>query len=211
MRFPRFLLSLCACLCLSALSGCLVPDRYIATLSLSNTGYSFEFIGKMHMAASYSETYKRGADNPQQLAKAIITEFERVIKERPQSGVETQPLSAHAFGTKFLYVSPYSLPEATGMFAFTVDGDTLTAISRPVSSGDMDFLKEHKITSQGTLCVKAFGSVLESNADKSATLLNRCNEWNMDGLERSVKIVVRFPKPIPLSAPRRPPAAEQAE
>jgi hypothetical protein len=163
------------------------------------------------MAASYSDTYKRGADNPRQLAQAIIAEFERVIKERPQSSVETQPLSEHSFGAKFLYVSPYSLPEATGMFAFTVNDDTLTVVSRPISSTDMQFLKENGIPSQGTLCVKAFGSVLESNADTSATLLNRCNEWNLDGLERPVKIVVRFPRPIPVLTPQRPPADKQVK
>ncbi len=200
MSLPLFRLCLCACVGL-CLYGCLVPDRYIATLSLSNNAYSFEFIGKLHMAASYSETYKRGAENPKQLAGAIMKEFERVVKERPQSSVEIQPLDDHSFGAKFIYVSPYSLPEATGMFAFTVDGDILTVISRPVSTSDLQFLKENKITSQGTLCIKAFGTVLESNADKKATLLNRCNEWNMTDAGREVKIVVRFPREIPTPPP----------
>lgn len=190
----RFCLALCVCFCLS---GCLVPDQYNATLSLSNAAYSVEFIGKIHMAASYSETYKRGADNPQQLADAIMKEFSRVIKERPQSNVEIRPLDEHSFAAKYLYVSSYSLQEATGMFVFTVDGDTLTVISRPIASKDMQFLNDNNITSKGTLCIKAFGTVLESNADKQATLLNRCNEWQLTDLERPVKLVVRFPRHIP--------------
>jgi len=190
------------CLCLLAaliLCGCLVPDKYIATLSLSNNAYSVEFIGKMHMAASYSDTYKQGTDNPQQLATSIVREFERVIQERPQSKVETMMLDEHSFGTKFLYVSPYYLAEATGMFAFTVSGDTLTVISRPISTKDMEFLKQNNLTSKGSLCIKAFGTVLESNADKNATLIDMCNKWEFTDLERPVKLVVRFAKPIPVT------------
>jgi hypothetical protein len=176
-----------------------VPDKYIATLSLSNQAYSVEFIGKMHMAASYSDTYKQGTDNPQQLAASIIREFERVIKERPQSTVETMVFDEHSFGTKFEYVSPYFLPEATGMFAFTVSGDTLTIISRPISTKDMEFLKQHNLSSKGSLCIKAFGTVLESNADKSATLIDMCNRWELNDLARPVKLVVRFAKPVPMT------------
>ena len=190
------------CFCLFAtlmLCGCLVPDKYIATLSLSNNAYSVEFIGKMHMAASYSDTYKQGTDNPQQLAASIIREFERIIQERPQSKVETLALDEHSFGTKFLYVSPYYLAEATGMFAFTVNDDTITVISRPISTKDMEFLKQNKLSSKGSLCIKAFGTVIESNADKSATLIDMCNRWELAGLERSVKLVVRFAKPVPMT------------
>jgi len=176
-----------------------VPDKYIATLSLSNNAYSVDFIGKMHMAASYSDTYKQGTDNPRQLASSIMREFERVIKERPQSKVETMALDEHSFGTQFVYVSPYFLTEATGMFAFTVSGDTLTVISRPISTKDMEFLKQHNLTSKGSLCIKAFGTVLESNADKRATLIDMCNRWELSDLERSVKLVVRFSKPVPMT------------
>ena len=195
------------CLCLLvcfALCGCLVPDKYIATLSLSNNAYSVDFIGKMHMAASYSDTYKQGTDNPKQLAASIIREFERVVKERQQGKaeqgkLETMMLDEHSFGTKFLYVSPYFLAEATGMFAFTVSGDTLTVISRPISTKDMEFLKQHNLTSKGTLCIRAFGTVLESNADKHATLIDMCHRWEMNDLERPIKLVVRFSKPVPMT------------
>jgi hypothetical protein len=177
-----------------------VPDKYIATLSLSNNAYSVDFIGKMHMAASYSDTYKQGSDNPRQLASSIMREFERVISERPQSTVETLVLDEHSFGTKFVYVSPYYLAEATGMFAFTVsDENTLTVISRPISTKDMEFIKQNNLTSKGSLCIKAFGTVLESNADKHATLIDMCHRWELNDLERPVKLVVRFSKPIPMT------------
>jgi hypothetical protein len=177
-----------------------VPDKYIATLSLSNIGYSLDFIGKLHMAASYSDAYKKQMDNPQQLAVSIMNEFERVIKERPQGRVETLLLDEHSFGTKFVYVSPYYLAEATGMFAFTISGgDTLTVISRPISSKDMALLKQHNLTSKGSLCIKAFGTVLESNADKRATLIDMCHRWELNDLERPVKLVVRFSQPVPMT------------
>ena len=190
------------CLCLfacCALTGCLVPDKYIATLSLSNHAYSVDFIGKMHMAASYSDTYIQGTDNPRQLAASVMREFERVIKERPQAKVETMALDEHSFGAKFEYISPYYLPEATGLFALTVVGDTITLISRPISTKDMEFIRQHNLTSKGSLCIKAFGTVIESNADKHATLIDMCNKWELDKLDRPVKLVVRFPKPVPMT------------
>jgi hypothetical protein len=180
--------------------GCLVPDKYIATLSLSNIGYSLDFIGKMHMAASYTDTYKQGMDNPRQLAVSIMNEFARVIKERPQSEVETMLLDEHSFGTKFVYVSPYYLAEATGMFAFTISGDdTLTVISRPISTKDMELLKQNNLTSKGSLCIKAFGKVLESNADKRATLIDMCHRWELSDLDHPIKLVVRFSHPVPMT------------
>ena len=151
------------------------------------------------MAASYSDTYKQGTDNPRQLAASIVREFERVIQERPQSKVETMPLDEHSFGTKFVYISPYYLAEATGMFAFTVSGDTVTIISRPISTKDMDLLKQYNLTSKGNLCIKAAGTVIESNADKNATLIDMCNRWELNDLERPIKLVVRFSKPIPVT------------
>jgi len=152
------------------------------------------------MAASYSDAYRKQMDNPKQLAVSIMNEFERVIKERPQSQVETMLLDEHSFGTKFVYVSPYYLAEATGIFAFTVSGgDTLTVISRPISTKDMELLKQHNLTSKGSLCIKAFGTVLESNADKRATLIDMCHRWELNDLEREVKLVVRFSRPVPMT------------
>ena len=196
IRLTQCCFALLACL---ALCGCLVPDKYIATLSLSNAAYSLEFIGKMHMAASYSDTYKQGSDDPKQLAASIMREFERVIQERPQGKVETMMLDEHSFGAKFLYVSPYYLAEATGMFAFTASEDTLTVISRPISTKDMELLKQNNLTSKGSLCIKAFGTVLESNADKKATLIDMCHKWELNDLERPIKLVVRFSKPLPMT------------
>ena len=196
IRLTRFCFCLLMCF---ALCGCLVPDKYIATLSLSNNAYSVEFIGKMHMAASYSDTYKQGTDNPKQLAASIMREFERVIKERPQSQVETMVLDEHSFGTKFVYVSPYYLTEATGMFALTINGDTLTLISRPISTKDLAFIKQNNLSSKGSICIKAFGKVLESNADKKATLIDMCNRWELTSLERPIKLVVQFAKPVPMT------------
>jgi hypothetical protein len=191
-----------SCLCLLmcfALCGCLVPDKYKATLTLSNTAYSVEFIGKMHMAASYSDTYKQGTDNPKQLAASIMREFERVIRERTDK-VETLALDDHSFGTQFEYYSPYYLPEATGMFAFTVVGDTLTVVSRPVSSNEMELIKKNNLTSKGSLCIRtSSATILESNADKSATLIDMCNRWELNDLERPIKFVVRFAKPVPMT------------
>ena len=191
-------------LCLLA-AGCLVPDKYHAVLSVSNPGYSLEYIGEMHMVAAYSETYRRSIDNdPKKLARTVMSEFARVIKERPQGQVEIQPASDNTFRTKFSYVSPYNLPEASGMFKLSVDGDTLTVVSRPLSAKDKEFLRLNDITSKGKLCIKAFGTVLETNAQRTATMLNRCNEWDLENLETPVKLVVKFSKPIP-----NPPAPQQ--
>lgn len=183
-------------LCL-LLQACLIPDKYYATLSLSNHAYSYDYVGDIHMAAAYSDLYKKGAGNdPQKLADSVMTEFVRVIKERQQSSIKTAMLSPTTFKTQFLYVSPYTQPEATGMFTFSAQGDTLTVVSRPLSAKDREFLRLNHITSQGTLCIKAFGTVLESNAQKSASMLNRCNEWQLTDLETPIRIVVKFSQPV---------------
>lgn len=184
--------------CCLLLAGCLVPDKYQAILSVSNPGYSLEYIGEMHMAAAYSETYRKSIDNdPKKLAQTVMREFARVIQERPQGQVEIQPVSDTTFRTKFSYISPYTLQEATGLFKLTADGDTLTVTSRPLTAKDKEFLRLNNITSKGKLCIKSFGTVLETNAHRTATLLNRCNEWDLENLDTPVRLVVKFSKPIP--------------
>lgn len=179
------------------LKACLVPDTYYAALSLSNGAYSYDYVGDIHMTAVHMPEYiDRAGGNKDGLAKYIVKEFIRVIKERPQSSIKTAMMSPTVFKTQFLYVSPYAYPEATGMFKFKIDGDTLTVTSRAISVSDIEFLEKNNIPSKGLLCIKAFGTVLETNADRTATILNPCNEWDMQNLERSVKLVVKFPKPI---------------
>lgn len=193
---------------LSLLSACLVPDKYYATLSLSNHAYSFDYVGDIHIAAAYSDIHQKSAGNdPQKLAQSIVQEFTKFIKERSQASVKTALMSPTTFKTQFLYVSPYSQPEVTGMFSFTVKGDTLTVVSRHLSTKDKEFLRLNEITSQGTLCIKAFGTVLESNAHKAGTLLNRCNEWNLEDLENPVRIVIKFPQTIGMHGKADTPAA----
>lgn len=85
------------------------------------------------------------------------------------------------------------------MFQMTVKGDTLTVTSRPLSAKDKEMLRLNNITSRGQLCIKAFGTVLETNARRTATLLDRCNAWDLDNLDEPVRLVVKFSKPIPLS------------
>ncbi|MEG2173499.1 MAG: hypothetical protein RRY29_09605 [Desulfovibrionaceae bacterium] len=185
------------------LQGCLVPDKYYATLSLSNHAYSYDYVGDIHMAAAYSDTYLRQVDNdPQKLADRVLKEFVRVIRERQQSSVKVALLSPTTFKTQFLYVSSYAMPEATGMFTFSIAGDTLTVVSRPLSTSDREFLRLNDISSQGTLCIKAFGTVIESNAHKAATMLNRCNEWNLTDLESPIRMVIKYPQPIEQPAPK---------
>ena len=202
VRLWRTLLVLTAC-CL--LAGCLVPDRYKATLSLSNNAYSLDFIGEMHIMAAYTDLFNKGGHNdPEQVAAQVVREFERVIRERQQASVETRLVSPRLFQASFLYVSPYSQPEATGMFQMQVSGDTLTLTSRPLSAKDKEVIRLNNITSRGQLCIKAFGTVLESNAQRSATLLDRCNVWDLDGLDEPVRMVVKFSKPIPGGGPPAP-------
>lgn len=178
------------------LGGCLVPDKYQATLSLSNHAYSFDYIGEMHMMTAYSREF--AAKDPKELARKVVAEFERVIRERPQGVIETRLLSPKVFQTKFLYVSPYALPEASGLFRITVEGNILTVTSRPISAQERETLRLNAISSRGKLCIKAFGTVLASNAHRAATMLDRCNIWELDNLDEPVRLVVQFSHPIPL-------------
>lgn len=194
------IVALALCLC-----ACFVPNRYKATLSVSQPAYSFSFIGELHIMAAYTESYRKSVDDPRILAQKVVSEFERVIKERQQSTIETRIVSPVLFQTKFLYVSPYTQPEATGMFKMEVKGDTLTVTSRALTEKDKETLRLNNIESRGTLCIKSFGTVLETNAHVTANLLNRCNTWDLDNLDEPVRLVVRFSKPIPMDGVAPPP------
>lgn len=176
--------------------GCFVPNRYTAILSLSNQAYSFTYIGEMTMMATYSPQY---ADyEPWALARKIVEEFSRVIKERSQVKLETRLISPHVFQTNFLYVSNYDKPEACGLFNISINGNVLTVTSRAISQQEHEMIRLNNVPSEGKLCIKAFGTVLESNAHKAATIFDRCNTWNLKDLNEPIRLVVRYSKPIPL-------------
>ncbi len=178
------------------LTSCLVPDKYNAILEVSNKAYSFEFIGEMRIMVLYTDDYKSGSLNfsphAKPLQNQVVDEFERVIKERKNARIETRHDEPTVFQTSFAYTSTYNYPEASGLFNFEINDRILTIRSRHINNEDMALLAKYNIPSQGNLCIKTTGQVLESNATTPANAFNRCNTWELKKLDEGVKMVIKF-------------------
>ncbi len=175
------------------LFSCFIPNKYIATLTLSEKMYTFEFIGELHMAALHS---KKVIDDPSwdknKLAEQIINEFSRVIKERNPIIFELNFIEPDIIQTKFTYSSPYNHPEATGLFHFKKDGKRLEVNSRYINEEEYEFLQKINIPSQGSLCIKTFGKIIHNNAHEPSNILQQCSTWRMKKLDESIKMVIDF-------------------
>ncbi len=175
-----------------SLSGCFAPNKYYAVLTLSEKTYTLEFIGEMRIMAYYTQAMQDASVNKTMAVEQILSEFTRVITERQPKVFELRPVAPEIFQTKFTYASPYTYPEAAGLFNFHKDGDTLTVTSRHISLKEKELLHKYNIPSQGTLCIKTHGKILENNAMSPANLLQQCSTWHMENLDESVKMVIRF-------------------
>ncbi len=194
----KFFLPLLLCLCsVLTFTGCFVPNKYLATLTLTEKNYAFEFIGEMRMAGLYS---KKVQDDPawdkQKLAQQILGEFTRVLRERMPDIFELRSVTPDLFQTKFTYTSPYALPEAVGLFNFHIEGKRLTITSRHINAEEHAMLKKYEIPSQGTLCIKTFGKVVQSNAHSPANILQQCSTWHMKNLDEGIKMIIDFPNEL---------------
>ncbi len=202
VRFCFFMNKFCLVLLCFLLTGCLVPDKYQATLEVSNKAYSLEFIGEMRIMVLYTDDYKSGSLNlsphAEPLHKQVVTEFQRVIKERSNARIEVEQKEPVLFRTAFAYTSPYDYPEASGLFNFNIEDSVLTITSRHISPEDKTLLAKHNIPSQGTLCIKTLGEIIESNAQIHSNAFNRCNTWTMKNLDEGIKMVIKFQDPIVL-------------
>ncbi len=198
----RFCSALISALLLCLLSGCLVPDKYTATLNLSNKLYTFEFIGEMHMMLLYSDTMYEQSLDPKLIPQQIMDEFTRVIKERKHTRMDIERASPHSFRTAFAYASPYIYPEATGLFNFKVEGTRLTVTSRYMSPEDKALVEKNNIPSKGTLAIKVYGTIIESNAHEPATPIRQYSVWHMKNLDEPIKMVIEFDDELIKNTPK---------
>ncbi len=173
-----------------------MPNRYYATLTLSEQSYTFNFIGEMYMAALYTPALLDPSVDKTLAPKQILSEFKRVIKERKPTHFEVRSIEPSLFQTKFSYTSPYTYPEASGLFNFHKEDNILTVTSRHLSAEDKELLRKYNIPSSGTICIKAYGNIIENNAHEPANILQQCSTWNMKNLDESVKMIIRFPKSL---------------
>ncbi len=196
IKLSLYLRYLCIALMSCLISSCLVPDKFTAILEVSNKAYSLEFIGELRIMVLYTDDYKSGSLNfsphAQPLQTQVVNEFERVIKERSKSRIEILHDTPEVFKTTFAYTSSYEHPEASGLFNFTISDNILTIRSRHISPEDRKLLQKHNIPSQGSLCIKTTGQVIESNASIAANAFNRCNTWELKNLDDGVEMVIKF-------------------
>ncbi len=178
-------------LCFS-LSGCFVPHKYYAVLTLTEKQYFFDFIGEMRIMALYTDAGKDASVDKKHAQQQILSEFSRVIQERNPSRFELRVVEDTVFQTRYTYASPYTYPEASGLFNFHLQDNILTVTSRHISPEERKLLQKNNIPSSGTLCIKTYGKIIENNAHKPANILQQCSTWDMENLDESVKMVIRF-------------------
>ncbi len=178
------------------LSGCFVPNKYYAVLTLTDKQYILDFIGEMHIMALHSPDGTDPSVDRKAAQQQILSEFSRVIKEREPTRFELRDVADALFQTKFTYASPYNYPEASGLFTFHVDGHRLTVTSRKIGPEERKLIQEKAIPSEGTLCIKTYGKIIESNAHQKANILQQCSTWHMKNLDDGVKMVIEFPNSL---------------
>ncbi len=142
--------------------------------------------------AYYTPAMQDASVNKEMALEQILTEFKRVIGERKPTTFELRSVAPERFQTKFSYTSPYGYPEASGLFNFHIDDKTLTVTSRHINAEEQALLQKYSIPSKGTLCIKTYGRVLESNAHAPTNILQQCSTWHMENLDENVKMVIRF-------------------
>ncbi len=191
IRKYSYLLTLClSCIYLTA---CFVPNKYIATLSLSEDAYTFEFIGEMRMMYMYDTSLSNDAGiDMEKAAEQVLSEFKRLMQERKPHIFELRKKTATIFQTKFSYTSPYEFPEVTGLFHIHKQGNVLTLTSRRISKEEHNILKKDNIPSKGVLCVKSFGKILQSNAHSPSNILQQCSTWKLENLDEGIKMIIHF-------------------
>ncbi len=189
----RFLGVFCLCF---FLSGCFAPDKYYAVLTLTDKHYIMDFIGEMRMMALYTPQGTDPSVDKMQAQKQILGEFSRVIQEREPSRFEVRMADDALFQTRFTYTSPYAYPEASGLFNFHISENILTVTSRNISPEERKLIQENAIPSQGTLCIKTYGKIIQNNAHEPANILQQCSTWYLKNLDEGVKMIIAFPKSL---------------
>ncbi len=200
--YKRACVAFTTALMLCLLSGCFVPDKYTATLYFSEKAYTFEFIGELYMMLLYSDAMYEQSLDPKLVPQQIMSEFTRVIKERKHTRMDIERAGQHTFRTAFAYSSPYAYPEATGLFNFKVEGKRLTVTSRYMSPEDKALVAKNNIPSRGTLAIKVYGTIIESNAHEPATPIKQYSVWHLKDLDEPVRMVIDFDEDIITTIPK---------
>lgn len=175
-------------------SGCLLPDKYDAEISLSADG-SFEarLDGEGTMVMGYFDYQKPNADKAR--LDRSMADFESEVNKDKAYAIKHKGNAR--FDVKYRQNGrvPESIAPAEIFFDFikigrTQDGYLIRSAS--ADKAEQAKLRKAGITSVGNVCIKTDMKVAEHNADSGPWLFSKCYKWkDLDALsERGIKLRV---------------------
>ncbi|MBC7952869.1 MAG: hypothetical protein H7Z12_13760 [Rhodospirillaceae bacterium] len=168
-----------ALLCCSVLvmSGCLLPDKYDATITLAANGaYEATLDGEGTMVLAYADYQKPNA-NKAALDKSM-TDFEKQVNDKSYS---IKHRGNALFDVKYREDGTLAKNGSKSMFfefiKLSNSNGTYTIRLSEFNKGDQNGLKKGGLKSVGTICIKTDMTVLEHNADDKPGFFNKCYKW----------------------------------
>lgn len=173
-------------------SGCLLPDKYDAEISLSADG-SFEarLDGEGTMVMGYFDYLKPNADKAR--LDRSMADFETEVNKDKAYAVRHKGNAR--FDVKYRQKGkvPENIAPAEIFFDFikisrTNDGYVIRSAN--ADKAEQAKLRKAGVTSVGTVCIKTDMTVVEHNADSTPWLFSKCYKWkDLDALsERGIKL-----------------------
>jgi hypothetical protein len=193
MRHALALAAVCA-----LLSGCLLPDRFDATLDVGAERATLDYRGELVVMSAYADSAKL---TPAQDESAVREALDAVAADVRKDGgtVEYAPLGKGRARAAVLWTQAAPPVGEKTSFADLVairrQGDGALEIVTPALK-DRDRAQLAKMglgDAAGRLCVKTAGTVVESNAQAKPDAPGGCHGWSITVLkDEPVRMLVRF-------------------
>ncbi|PWC54525.1 hypothetical protein [Azospirillum sp. TSO22-1] len=180
------------------LSGCLLPDRFDATLEVGAERATLDYRGELVAMSAHADAAKL---TPAEDEKAVREALEAVAADVRRDGgtVDYAPLGKGR--AKAAVAWTQTLPPVGGKTTFAdlvairrqTDG-SLEIVTPALKDRDRAQLAKMGLgDAAGRLCVKTAGTVVESNAQTKPNAAGGCWGWSIAVLKDApVRMVVRF-------------------
>lgn len=180
------------------LSGCLLPDRFDATLDVGAGHATLDYRGELVAMSAYADSAKL---TPAQDEQAVREALDAVAADVRASGgtVEYVPLGKGRARAAVTWTQ--AAPPVGGKTTFAdlvairrQNDGTLEIVTPALKERDRGQLARMGLgDAAGRLCVKTTGSVVESNAQTRPETPGGCHGWSITVLkDEPVRMLVRF-------------------
>lgn len=180
------------------LSGCLLPDRFEATLDLGPQRATLDYRGELVVMPAYADAAKLSAADDEKMVREALDAVAADVRHDGGS-VDYAPLGKGR--VKAVVVWTQALPPVEGKTTFAdlvairrhADG-ALEIVTPALTDRDRTQLTKMGLgDAAGRLCVTTTGTVVESNAPAKPEAAGGCHGWSIAVLKDApVRMVVRF-------------------